>query len=126
MFVSVSPEPLNLSLIFLLITLILASTRKIFAYFVFIGRSFSFFDSSMCNSTELPSEFKILSGLNGPNISSKIDPYCTILDSLVFENFVLADEPFTKASRILETVSSYFSTIFYSWFWLIKLWIRQF
>ena len=126
MFVSVSPEPLNLSLIFLLITLILASTRKIFVYFVFIGRSFSFFDSSICNSTELPSEFKILSGLNGPNISSKIDPYCTILDSLVFENFVLADEPFTKASRILETVSSYFSTIFYSWFWLIKLWIRQF
>ena len=126
MFVSVSPEPLNLSLIFLLITLILASTRNIFVYFVFIGRSFSFFDSSICNSTELPSEFKILSGLNGPNISSKIDPYCTILDSLVFENFVLADEPFTKASRILETVSSYFSTIFYSWFWLIKLWIRQF
>ena len=114
MFVSVSPEPLNLSLIFLLITLILASTRNIFVYFVFIGRSFSFFDSSICNSTELPSEFKILSGLNGPNISSKIDPYCTILDSLVFENFVLADEPFTKASRILETVSSYFSTIFYS------------
>ena len=126
MFVSVSPEPLNPSLIFLLITLILASTRKIFTYFVFIGRSFSFFDSSICNSTELPSEFKILSGLNGPNISSKIDLYCTILDSLVFENFVLADEPFTKASRILETVSSYFSTIFYSWFWLIKLWIRQF
>ena len=86
-----------------------------FAYFVFKGRSFSFFDSSICNSTELPSEFKILSGLNRPNISSKIDPpYCTILDSLVFENFILANEPFTKASRTLETVSSYFSTIFYS------------
>ena len=30
-------------------------------------------------------------------------PDCTILDTCVFENFILADKPFAKALRIFET-----------------------
>ena len=33
-------------------------------------------------------------------------PDCTILDNLVFENFILADEPFAKALRNFETCVS--------------------
>ena len=33
----------------------------------------------------------------------KSPPKCIILDNWVFENFILADEPFTKALRIIET-----------------------
>ena len=35
--------------------------------------------------------------------SPRIPPDCIILDNCVFENFVLADEPFAKALRIFET-----------------------
>ena len=35
--------------------------------------------------------------------SPRISPDCTILGSWVFENFILADEPFAKASGIFET-----------------------
>ena len=74
-----------------------------------------------------------------------------IFDSWAFKNFALADEQFAKALQILETcvsinydwcgklVPSLESpitfderfkvtsvTLFYSWFWFIKLRIRQF
>ena len=42
---------------------------------------------------------KALTGLNSPN--------CIILDSRVFNNFKLANEPFARASRILETCVSF-------------------
>ena len=40
---------------------------------------------------------------NGPRSLTLNPPKCTILDSWVFENFILADEPFAKALPILET-----------------------
>ena len=36
-------------------------------------------------------------------MSRRPPPDCTILDNYVFENFILADEPFAKALRIFET-----------------------
>ena len=40
---------------------------------------------------------------NGPRSLTLNPPKCTILDSWVFENFILADEPFAKVLPILET-----------------------
>ena len=36
-------------------------------------------------------------------LSRRTPPNCTILDNWIFENFILADEPFAKALRIFET-----------------------
>ena len=36
-------------------------------------------------------------------MSRRTPPNCTILDNCVFENFILADEPFAKGLRIFET-----------------------
>ena len=33
-------------------------------------------------------------------------PDCTILDNLVFENFILADEPFAKALKALKALEN--------------------
>ena len=41
-----------------------------------------------------------------PDISVKNSPDCIILGNWVFENFILADEPFAKASWIFETCLS--------------------
>ena len=41
-----------------------------------------------------------------PNISSEANrsyANCTVLDDWIFENFVLADEPFAKALHTFET-----------------------
>ena len=38
--------------------------------------------------------------------SPRIPPNCIILNSSVFENFILADKPFAKALRIFETCVS--------------------
>ena len=63
-----------------------------------------FSNSSLYNSIESSTEFKVLNGLNCPNILLKIEPSnCTILNSWVFENFASADEPITKALQNLET-----------------------
>ena len=71
----------------------------------------SFFTSSLYNFIESATEFKVLNGLNCPSFLLKINSSnCTILNSWVFENFVAADEPITKALQNLETcvkVSSY-------------------
>ena len=40
---------------------------------------------------------------NGPESLPKSPPACPILYKWVFENFTLADEPFTKALRSLAT-----------------------
>ena len=39
-------------------------------------------------------------------MSQRTPPDYTILDNWVFENFILADEPFAKALQILETCVS--------------------
>ena len=39
-------------------------------------------------------------------MSRRIPPYCTTIDNLVFENFILGDELFAKALRIFETCIS--------------------
>ena len=39
-------------------------------------------------------------------------PGCIILDSWVFENFILADEPFAKVLGILETCVSVYNNLF--------------
>ena len=46
--------------------------------------------------------------LGGPNINS---PNGTILDNWVVESFILADEPFTKALEIFETLKLVFQLI---------------
>ena len=38
--------------------------------------------------------------------STRIPPACIILDNWVFENFILANEPFAKALQILESYES--------------------
>ena len=43
---------------------------------------------------------------NGPRSQLKSFPDCTILDSEVFDNFILVDELFAKALRSLETCLS--------------------
>ena len=66
-----------------------------------------FFIASSISFIVLYFESKILNELNCLNISSVINPpNCTILDSLVFEHFVLADEPLAKDLQILETCIS--------------------
>ena len=40
---------------------------------------------------------------NGPGNLLRNPPNCNILDSWVFENFILADEPFARAFQIFET-----------------------
>ena len=40
---------------------------------------------------------------NGPKCLPKIPPYSSILYNWVFDNFILADEPFAKALRSFET-----------------------
>ena len=40
------------------------------------------------------------------DMSRRIPPYCTTIDNLVFENFILGDELFAKALRIFETCIS--------------------
>ena len=40
---------------------------------------------------------------NGPKSLSKNPPDCPILWNWVFDNFILADEPFAKAFQSLET-----------------------
>ena len=47
--------------------------------------------------------------LGGPKINP---PNHTILDNWVFENFILADEPFAKALRIFETKVSVNSNLY--------------
>ena len=39
-------------------------------------------------------------------MSRTTHPECIILDKWVFENFILADEPFTKALQIFESCAS--------------------
>ena len=41
--------------------------------------------------------------INGPKILHKNPPDCSILCNCVFDNFILADEPFPKALRSFET-----------------------
>ena len=41
--------------------------------------------------------------IKGPRSLPRNPPNCTILDNWVFENFILADEPFAKTSQIFET-----------------------
>ena len=56
--------------------------------------------------SHLLSYFKICFGLNKSDKGSRNPPNCNILDSLVFDNFILADELYAKALRRLETCVS--------------------
>ena len=40
---------------------------------------------------------------NGPKSLPKNPPYCPILCNCIFQNFILANEPFGKALQIFET-----------------------
>ena len=99
LFVGVIPEPVYLKSIFNFFTHNIKSCiyKKIFHLFCVDRKIFFLFKYSAYNSTELSTDLNILKELNGPNISLKI------LDSCVFENPILSDEPFAKALRILET-----------------------
>ena len=73
------------------------------ALFANIAATFGANDISFCNSSFLA---KIITcgraAINLPSIPSD----CIIWDNWVFENFILADEPFVKALRIFETCIS--------------------
>ena len=53
-------------------------------------------------------QFSLNRGSDEPHIDArnKNPPECIILDNWVFENFILADEPFAKPLRIFESCAS--------------------
>ena len=94
-------------LIFLSIILGPVSSRRL----LFISLGSAFFNSSLYELTiEFYIEFTInfisVIGIGGPNIlvaSNRNPPACIILYSWLFENLILADEPFVNVFEIFET-----------------------
>ena len=107
MFVRVISEPFPVIYIFLNWSICLS--RKYFPKFLAISVPFlAIFD-------------KIFPKISMPQITP---PDCTNFDNWVFENFILADQPFAKALRVFETYVSFNNNLYGKLFSSLELPIK--